>query len=148
MGSSPASEADASTSPIATAPKWWPDRRALATGLLLWGSVWFFIMAPMATGMINHFGSARVFNMLGYDGHHGGHGSPLPQNHRVTGPRAGPPALFFRREVKCCRDYTMKRQKDTAVLASLGGLLLRVFRRTDGHRSYCQARHRCDDDRL
>jgi len=53
--------------PIATAPKWWPDRRALATGFTVVGlGLGSFIMAPMATSMINHFGSALpVFKIVG-----------------------------------------------------------------------------------
>ena len=53
--------------PIATAPKWWPDRRALATGFTVVGlGLGSFIMAPLATGMINHFGSALpVFKYVG-----------------------------------------------------------------------------------
>jgi OFA family oxalate/formate antiporter-like MFS transporter len=40
--------------PIATAPKWWPDRRALATGFTVVGlGLGSFIMAPLATWMIN-----------------------------------------------------------------------------------------------
>jgi MFS transporter, OFA family, oxalate/formate antiporter len=40
--------------PIATAPKWWPDRRALATGFTVVGlGLGSFIMGPLATGMIN-----------------------------------------------------------------------------------------------
>ncbi len=39
--------------PIATAPKWWPDRRALATGFAVVGlGLGSFIMGPLATGMI------------------------------------------------------------------------------------------------
>ena len=39
--------------PIATAPKWWPDRRALATGFTVVGlGLGSFIMAPLATWMI------------------------------------------------------------------------------------------------
>ncbi len=45
--------------PIATAPKWWPDKRALATGFTVVGlGLGSFIMAPLATKMILHFGSA------------------------------------------------------------------------------------------
>jgi OFA family oxalate/formate antiporter-like MFS transporter len=45
--------------PIATAPKWWPDKRALATGFTVVGlGLGSFIMAPLATKMINYFGSA------------------------------------------------------------------------------------------
>lgn len=53
--------------PIATAPKWWPDKRALATGFTVVGlGLGSFIMAPLATGMINHFGSALpVFKYVG-----------------------------------------------------------------------------------
>jgi len=41
--------------PIATAPKWWPDRRALATGLAVVGlGLGSFIMGPLATSMINN----------------------------------------------------------------------------------------------
>jgi MFS transporter, OFA family, oxalate/formate antiporter len=53
--------------PIATAPKWWPDRRALATGFAVVGlGLGSFIMAPLATVMINYFGSALpVFKYVG-----------------------------------------------------------------------------------
>lgn len=53
--------------PIATAPKWWPDKRAFATGFAVVGTgLGSFIMAPLATGMINHFGSALpVFKYIG-----------------------------------------------------------------------------------
>jgi OFA family oxalate/formate antiporter-like MFS transporter len=53
--------------PIATAPKWWPDRRALATGLSVVGlGLGSFIMGPLATSMINYFGSALpVFKYVG-----------------------------------------------------------------------------------
>jgi OFA family oxalate/formate antiporter-like MFS transporter len=53
--------------PIATAPKWWPDRRAMATGFAVVGlGLGSFIMAPLATVMINHFGSALpVFQYVG-----------------------------------------------------------------------------------
>lgn len=53
--------------PIATAPKWWPDKRALATGFTVVGlGLGSFIMAPLATKMINHFGSALpVFKYVG-----------------------------------------------------------------------------------
>ena len=53
--------------PIATAPKWWPDRRALATGFTVVGlGLGSFIMGPLAAGMINHFGSALpVFKYVG-----------------------------------------------------------------------------------
>lgn len=53
--------------PIATAPKWWPDRRAMATGFAVVGlGLGSFIMAPLATVMINHFGSALpVFKYVG-----------------------------------------------------------------------------------
>lgn len=45
--------------PISAAPRWWPDRPALATGFTVVGlGLGSFIMAPLATGMINHFGSA------------------------------------------------------------------------------------------
>lgn len=53
--------------PIATAPKWWPDRRALATGFSVVGlGLGSFIMAPLATTMINTFGGALpVFKYVG-----------------------------------------------------------------------------------
>ncbi|HOV79980.1 MAG TPA: OFA family MFS transporter [Bacillota bacterium] len=53
--------------PIATAPKWWPDRRALATGLTVVGlGLGSFIMGPLATSMINAFGGALpVFRYVG-----------------------------------------------------------------------------------
>ena len=39
--------------PIATAPKWWPDRRGLATGFTVVGlGLGSFIMAPLATWLI------------------------------------------------------------------------------------------------
>ncbi len=41
--------------PIATAPKWWPDRTALATGMAVVGlGLGSFIMGPLATWMINN----------------------------------------------------------------------------------------------
>lgn len=41
--------------PIATAPRWWPDRRALATGITVVGlGLGSFIMAPLATSLINN----------------------------------------------------------------------------------------------
>lgn len=53
--------------PISTAPKWWPDRRALATGFTVVGlGLGSFIMAPLATKMIAHYGSALpVFKYIG-----------------------------------------------------------------------------------
>jgi OFA family oxalate/formate antiporter-like MFS transporter len=53
--------------PIATASKWWPDRRALATGITVVGlGLGSFIMAPLATSMINTFGGALpVFRYVG-----------------------------------------------------------------------------------
>ena len=54
--------------PIATAPKWWPDRRALATGFTVVGlGLGSFIMAPLATGMIERFGGSAlpVFQWVG-----------------------------------------------------------------------------------
>ncbi len=48
--------------PIATAPKWWPDRRALATGLAVVGlGLGSFIMAPLATYIIENYGWRAVF---------------------------------------------------------------------------------------
>lgn len=41
--------------PIATAPKWWPDRGAMATGLTVVGlGLGSFIMGPLATWIINN----------------------------------------------------------------------------------------------
>ncbi len=41
--------------PIATAPKWWPDRKALATGMAVIGlGLGSLIMAPLATWMISN----------------------------------------------------------------------------------------------
>ena len=41
--------------PIATAPKWWPDRRALATGFAVVGlGLGSFIMGPLATWIITN----------------------------------------------------------------------------------------------
>ena len=52
--------------PIATAPKWWPDRRALATGLAVVGlGLGSFIMAPLATYIIENFGWRSVFVYVG-----------------------------------------------------------------------------------
>lgn len=54
--------------PIATAPKWWPDRRGLATGFSVVGlGLGSFVMAPLATRMIAAFdGSALpVFQYVG-----------------------------------------------------------------------------------
>lgn len=53
--------------PIATAPKWWPDRRALATGFAVVGlGLGSFIMGPLATKLIQTFGGALpVFKYVG-----------------------------------------------------------------------------------
>jgi OFA family oxalate/formate antiporter-like MFS transporter len=52
--------------PIATAPKWWPDRRALATGFAVVGlGLGSFIMAPLATYIIKNFGWRYVFIYVG-----------------------------------------------------------------------------------
>ncbi|HDP26181.1 MAG TPA: MFS transporter [Deltaproteobacteria bacterium] len=52
--------------PIATAPKWWPERRALATGFAVVGlGLGSFIMAPLATYIINAFGWRYVFIYVG-----------------------------------------------------------------------------------
>jgi MFS transporter, OFA family, oxalate/formate antiporter len=41
--------------PIATAPKWWPDRRALATGFAVVGlGLGSFLMGPLATAIIQN----------------------------------------------------------------------------------------------
>jgi OFA family oxalate/formate antiporter-like MFS transporter len=48
--------------PIATAPKWWPDRRALATGFAVVGlGLGSFIMGPLATAIIQGWGWRYVF---------------------------------------------------------------------------------------
>jgi OFA family oxalate/formate antiporter-like MFS transporter len=48
--------------PIATAPKWWPDRRALATGFSVVGlGLGSFVMAPIATYIIDNFSWRSVF---------------------------------------------------------------------------------------
>jgi len=54
--------------PIATAPKWWPDRKALATGFAVVGlGLGSFIMAPLATSIITHpdYGWRYVFYFVG-----------------------------------------------------------------------------------
>ena len=54
--------------PIATAPKWWPDRRALATGFAVVGlGLGSFIMAPLATAIITApgMGWRDVFRYVG-----------------------------------------------------------------------------------
>ncbi|HDP81281.1 MAG TPA: MFS transporter [Spirochaetes bacterium] len=52
--------------PIATAPKWWPDRRALATGFSVVGlGLGSFIMAPLATYIIDNLGWRYVFIYVG-----------------------------------------------------------------------------------
>ncbi|TFH38335.1 MAG: MFS transporter, partial [Chrysiogenales bacterium] len=52
--------------PIATAPKWWPDRRALATGFSVVGlGLGSFIMAPLATYIIDNYGWRNVFIYVG-----------------------------------------------------------------------------------
>lgn len=52
---------------IATAPKWWPDRRALATGFTVAGlGLGFFIMVLLAANMMAHIDSALpVFKYVG-----------------------------------------------------------------------------------
>ena len=54
--------------PIATAPKWWPDRKALATGFAVVGlGLGSFIMAPLATSIITNpnYGWRYVFYFVG-----------------------------------------------------------------------------------
>ncbi|NPV69321.1 MAG: OFA family MFS transporter [Firmicutes bacterium] len=52
--------------PIATAPKWWPDRRALATGCAVVGlGLGSFIMGPLATSIIDSMGWRYVFWYVG-----------------------------------------------------------------------------------
>ncbi|HOS38103.1 MAG TPA: OFA family MFS transporter [Spirochaetota bacterium] len=52
--------------PIATAPKWWPDHRALATGFAVVGlGLGSFIMAPLATYIIQNYGWRSVFIYVG-----------------------------------------------------------------------------------
>ncbi len=54
--------------PIATGPKWWPDRRALATGFTVVGlGLGSFIMAPLATWLIGlpGYGWRYVFIYVG-----------------------------------------------------------------------------------
>lgn len=54
--------------PIATAPKWWPDRKALATGFAVVGlGLGSFIMGPLATYLITapDFGWRYVFFYVG-----------------------------------------------------------------------------------
>lgn len=54
--------------PIATAPKWWPDRKALATGFAVVGlGLGSFIMAPLATAIITNpnLGWRYVFIYVG-----------------------------------------------------------------------------------
>ena len=52
--------------PIATAPKWWPDRRAFATGCTVVGlGLGSFIMGPLATMIIASLGWRHVFWYVG-----------------------------------------------------------------------------------
>ncbi|MDD2421282.1 MAG: OFA family MFS transporter [Heliobacteriaceae bacterium] len=52
--------------PIATAPKWWPDRKALATGLAVVGlGLGSFVMGPLATTLIASVGLRSVFLYVG-----------------------------------------------------------------------------------
>jgi OFA family oxalate/formate antiporter-like MFS transporter len=52
--------------PIATTPKWWPDRRAFATGCAVVGlGLGSFVMGPLATAMIETLGWRYVFWYVG-----------------------------------------------------------------------------------
>ena len=52
--------------PIATAPKWWPDRRAFATGCAVVGlGLGSFIMGPLATMIIESLSWRHVFWYVG-----------------------------------------------------------------------------------
>ena len=52
--------------PIATAPKWWPDRRAFATGCAVVGlGLGSFIMGPLATMIMESLGWRYVFWYVG-----------------------------------------------------------------------------------
>lgn len=104
--------------PIATAPKWWPDKRALATGFAVIGTgLGSFIMAPIATSMINHFGSALpVFKYTGIT-----MGIMVvfaalclkepPKGYKPAG--WNPPQPSTEKSVKGYRDYTHEETKKT-----------------------------------
>jgi MFS transporter, OFA family, oxalate/formate antiporter len=52
--------------PIATTPKWWPDRSALATGCAVVGlGLGSFVMGPLATFLIENMGWRYVFWYVG-----------------------------------------------------------------------------------
>ena len=52
--------------PVALAPRWWPDRRALATGIIVLGlGMGSFFMAPIATVIIKSLGWRYVFQYCG-----------------------------------------------------------------------------------
>ena len=52
--------------PIATAPRWWPDRRGFATGCAVVGlGLGSFIMGPLATMIIEKLGWRQVFWYVG-----------------------------------------------------------------------------------
>ena len=52
--------------PIAATPKWWPDRRAFATGCAVVGlGLGSFVMGPLATAMIESLGWRYVFWYVG-----------------------------------------------------------------------------------
>lgn len=102
--------------PIATAPKWWPDRRGLATGFTVVGlGLGSFIMAPLATKMIAYFGSALpVFKYVGIAMGIMGVAAALclknpPKGYKPAG--WNPPAPVA--GAKASRDYTYEETKKT-----------------------------------
>ena len=104
--------------PISTAPKWWPDRRALATGFTVVGlGLGSFIMAPLATKMIAHYGSALpVFKYVGIAMGIMGVAAAMclslpPAGYKPAG--WNPPAPAGGGAVKAYRDYTYEEAKKT-----------------------------------
>ncbi len=102
--------------PISTAPKWWPDRRALATGFTVVGlGLGSFIMAPMATKMIAYYGSALpVFKYVGIAMGIMGVAAALclklpPAGYKPAG--WNPPVPAGGATVKAYRDYTYEETK-------------------------------------
>ncbi len=134
--------------PIATAPKWWPDRRALATGFAVVGlGLGSFLMGPLATKIINSpdYGWRYVF---WYCGAAMGimavvAGLPLkypPKYAGMDNPRTGG-------WKKATRDFTHEESiLDASIRLRLHLELLRRFAgRSYGLRSYRRHRYRLPD---
>jgi len=137
--------------PVALAPRWWPDRRALATGAIVLGlGMGLFIMAPLATYIMQDpaMGWRSVFRYCGIamglmalisglllrtppEGW-----VPPPRFENANDPER-PRRFKGHTGLHLCRDG-----ENSTVLASIPCLFLLLFRRSFGDRPHRRPRER------